>query len=75
MAQNFWTAIYSWTTCFVITILVSLATRAPDRAQLVGLVHGLTETPRDSETRWWMRPGILGIIVLIGAFALNIIFR
>jgi len=24
MAQNFWTAIYAWTTCFVVTILVSL---------------------------------------------------
>ena len=23
MAQNFWTAIWAWTVCFVITILVS----------------------------------------------------
>src|SRR5256885_6148670 len=27
MAQNFWTAIFAWTTCFLITIFVSLATR------------------------------------------------
>ena len=27
MAQNFWTAIWAWTTCFVVTIVVSLATR------------------------------------------------
>jgi SSS family solute:Na+ symporter len=26
MAQNFWTAIFAWTTCFVVTILVSLVT-------------------------------------------------
>ncbi len=28
MAQNFWIAIMAWTTCFVVTILVSLVTRA-----------------------------------------------
>ena len=32
MAQNFWTAIYAWTTCFVVTILVSLATKAAARS-------------------------------------------
>ena len=26
MAQNFWTAIFAWTTCFVVTIIVSCAT-------------------------------------------------
>ena len=30
MAQNFWTAIYAWTTCFVVTIAVSLMTRPHD---------------------------------------------
>src|SRR3954469_22865453 len=27
MAQNFWIAIFAWTTCFVLTIVVSMATR------------------------------------------------
>ena len=27
MAQNFWMAIFAWSTCFVVTLLVSLATR------------------------------------------------
>src|SRR5262249_3226942 len=27
MAQNFWTAIFAWTTCFTMTILISLATK------------------------------------------------
>ena len=26
MAQNFWTAIFAWTTCFLVTVLVSLFT-------------------------------------------------
>src|SRR6266480_1466297 len=38
MAQNFWTAIFAWSTCFVVTILVSLITRARDEKELVGLV-------------------------------------
>src|SRR5437016_5874312 len=27
MAQNFWTAIFAWTACFVVTIVISLATK------------------------------------------------
>ena len=45
MAQNFWTAIYAWTTCFVITIVVSLLTRAHEEKELAGLVYSLTERP------------------------------
>ena len=43
MAQNFWIAIFAWSTCFVISILVSLITSAPKPVeQLKGLVYGLT---------------------------------
>ena len=31
MAQNFWTAIFAWTTCFVVTVLVSLFTEPQAR--------------------------------------------
>lgn len=31
LAQTFWTAIIAWSTCFVVTILVSLATRPRPR--------------------------------------------
>ena len=31
MAQNFWTAIWAWTTCFAVTIIVSLLTRPGTR--------------------------------------------
>jgi SSS family solute:Na+ symporter len=44
MAQNFWTAIFAWSTCFVVTIVVSLATRRPSLQDLAGLVY--SETPR-----------------------------
>jgi len=45
MAQNFWTAIFAWTTCFLVTIFVSLLTKAPEESKLVGLVYSLTPRP------------------------------
>lgn len=74
MAQNFWTAIFAWTTCFVVTILVSLATRPREDKELTGLVYSLTERPKEERLPWYQRPAILGVIVLLMTLALNIIF-
>jgi len=75
MAQNFWTAIFAWSACFSVTILVSLVTAAPDPARLPGLVY--SETPRiiDHAARWFERPAVLGIVALAAVAALNVIFR
>ena len=75
MAQNFWTAIYAWTTCFLITIAVSLLTRAPEEKELVGLVYSLTERPTQHDLRWYQRPAVLAVVVLVATALLNIIFR
>jgi SSS family solute:Na+ symporter len=74
MAQNFWMAIYAWTTCFVVTIAVSLFTRPREDAELVGLVYSLTERPKDESGAWYMRPAVLGVIVLLMAVGLNALF-
>jgi solute:Na+ symporter, SSS family len=74
MAQNFWTAIFAWSTCFAVTILVSLLTRARDEKELVGLVYSLTERPKEAQLAWYQRPAILGAIVLLMTLVLNIIF-
>ncbi len=74
MAQNFWTAIDAWSVCFLVTILVSLVTRPRPDAELTGLVYSLTPRQDDGEKRWYMRPAILGVIVLAGVALLNIIF-
>jgi len=74
MAQNFWTAIFAWTTCFVVTIVVSLVTRPRPDADLVGLVYSLTEKQRDGHLVWYERPAVLGAIVLLCVTALNVIF-
>ena len=74
MAQNFWTAIWAWTTCFVVTILVSLVTRPRDERDLVGLVHSLTPRPSEENVPWFKRPAILGALVLAMTLLLNLVF-
>jgi SSS family solute:Na+ symporter len=75
MAQNFWAAIYAWTSCFVVTIVVSLATaRNRTDEQLRGLVYSLTPRIKDEHLPWYKQPAILGIIVLLITLILNIIF-
>jgi solute:Na+ symporter, SSS family len=74
MAQNFWTAIDAWTVCFVVTLLVSFVTRPRPDAELTGLVYSLTPRQDDGEKRWYMRPAVLGVIVLACVALLNIIF-
>jgi SSS family solute:Na+ symporter len=74
MAQNFWTAIFAWTTCFLITIIVSLLTKPREDRELVGLVYSLTERPKDANLVWYKRPVVFGLIVLAMMAALNIIF-
>ncbi len=74
LAQAFWTAIFAWSACFVITIMVSLATRPRDDQELVGLVYSLTERPKDDRLPWYQRPTVLAVIVLLAAIVLNFIF-
>ena len=75
MAQNFWTAIFAWTVCFVATILISLATSANKTDdKLKGLVYSLTPKIKDHDVPWYKQPATLGVIVIVGAIILNIIF-
>jgi len=74
MAQNFWTAIVAWTVCFVMTLVVSLVTRAPKPEDLVGLVYSLTPRPATGRGRWYARPEFLAIVVLAATVALNFVF-
>jgi SSS family solute:Na+ symporter len=74
MAQNFWTAICAFSACFVVTVAVSLVTTARDQHELVGLVHSLTEKPREPQLAWYVRPTALAWIVLIATALLNVVF-
>ena len=77
MAQNFWTAIWAWSTCFAATILLSLATasRKTD-IELRGLVWSLTphEDKGEVGVPFWKRVAPFGALVLLLTVVLNVIF-
>lgn len=74
MAQNFWTAIFAWSCCFVVTIVISVFTKARSQEELRGLVYSLTEKPHEQGLRWYQHPGILGALVIGLTVVLNILF-
>jgi len=74
MAQNFWTAIWAWSVCFAVTIIVSLVTKPRPEEELRGLVYSLTERPDLKGEKWYRRPGPLGLVLLAATLLLNVIF-
>ena len=75
MAQNFWTAIFAWSACFVATIAISLFTRRnKSDDELRGLVYALTPRLTDHEIVWYKRPATLAVVVLGLTVVLNVIF-
>ncbi len=74
MAQALTIAIVAWTSCFVVTIVVSLLTKAKPPEQLKGLVYSLTERPKEKEGAWYTRPIPLAVVVIILTAILNWIF-
>ena len=74
LAQTFWTAIASFTTCLVITVVVSLATRPRPVDELRGLVYTLTPKPSDAGLPWTKRPATFAAAVLAMTVLLNLVF-
>jgi solute:Na+ symporter, SSS family len=71
MAQNFWTAIFAWTTCLLATIIVSLAGRPPAPGSLAGLVRAETPRIEAAAAFVWQRPEVLAALALAAVIALN----
>src|SRR6185312_8631318 len=74
MAQNFWTAIFAFSVNFIVTIVVSLATRPREESELIGLVYSLTPKPAEGHLAWYQKPitlagAVLGLLVI-----LNLVF-
>jgi SSS family solute:Na+ symporter len=77
MAQNFWTAIWAFCTCFIATAAISLATRTQKTdAQLRGLVWSLTphEDKSEGDIPYWKRIAPFGALVILLTIVLNVIF-
>jgi SSS family solute:Na+ symporter len=75
MAQNFWLAAFAFIVCFTLTVVISLATaRTKSDADLKGLVYSLTPKIVDNNQPWYLRPAIVGVVLLIACVILNLIF-
>ena len=74
MSQNFTLAIAAFTTCFVVTIAVSLATRPRPDAEMKGLVYSLTERLSATGLKWYAKPWVIAVLVLAATIVLNLIF-
>ncbi len=75
MAQNFWLAAFAFIACFALTLVISLATaRTKSDADLKGLVYSLTPKIVDNNQPVYLRPGVVGTVLLIVCIILNIIF-
>src|SRR5580698_2225898 len=74
MAENLYRALWSWLICVGVTVVVSLMTTATPRAELAGLVYGVTPIPDDGARNLWEKPIFWAVIVITVFFILNLIF-
>ncbi len=75
MAQNFWLAAFAFIVCFLLTLVISLATRrAKTDEELKGLVYSLTPKIKADHMPFFLQPGVVGVVLLIACVILNIIF-
>ncbi len=75
MAQNFWLASFAFIGCFVFTVLITFATKQTKTdEELKGLVYSLTPKVVVAEKEWYLRPGILGTVLLAVCIILNWLF-
>jgi solute:Na+ symporter, SSS family len=74
LAQDMYQALWSFLTCVVVTVLVSLATKPMAEVELNGLVYGLTRVPEVGEVPWYEKPVFWAAVVGAVFVVLNIIF-
>ena len=75
MAQNFYTAIWAFSTCFVVTMVVSLVSQPKPAEELRGLVYSLTPKPEDPPgLPWYQKPAIVAAGILAAITGLNLLF-
>jgi SSS family solute:Na+ symporter len=75
MAQNFWLASFAFISCFILTFVISVASkRTKSDEELKGLVYSLTPKIQSDDQHVLLRPAVLGTILLLCCLVLNIIF-
>ncbi len=74
MGQALTIAVVAWTSCFVVTIIVSLLTEPRIESELRGLVYSLTDRPKSENQNWLTSPMTLALIAILITIALNFAF-
>jgi SSS family solute:Na+ symporter len=74
MAENMYRALWSWLVCVIVTVIVSYMTRPKPEEELVGLVYGVTDIPKEADVPMYQRPVFWAIVVSVVFIALNIYF-
>jgi len=75
MAQNFWLATFAFGVCFILTAGISIATsRTKTDEELKGLVYSLTPRLVVENQPFYLKPAVLGCVLLAACVVLNIIF-
>jgi SSS family solute:Na+ symporter len=74
MAENMYRALWSWIICVTVTVVVSYMSRPKPDAELVGLVYGCTEIPREDSVPLVQRPLFWASVITVVFVALNVYF-
>jgi SSS family solute:Na+ symporter len=75
MAQNWWTAIFAFSTALILTFTITMLTkRTKTDEDLKGLVYSLTPRVQDDSRYWYQKPEFLAVIVAVIAIVLSIIY-
>ena len=74
MAENMYRALWSWLICVAVTVAISLASKPKPDAELVGLVYGATEIPKETGLALYHKPIFWAGVVLTVFIILQIIF-
>jgi SSS family solute:Na+ symporter len=75
MAQNFWTAIYAFSTALILTFVITLLTKKLKTDEdLKGLVYSLTPRIKDDSKYWYQKPEAMAVVIGVIVIVLSIIF-
>jgi SSS family solute:Na+ symporter len=74
MAENFYRALWAWSVCILVTVVVSLGTTPKTDAELNGLVYGATVLPRQEAVPLYKNHWFWAAVVMILFLMVNVVF-
>jgi len=74
MAENLYRALWAFSVCVLVTVVVSYMTVPKTELELTGLVYGATEIPDEGPVPLIKNHWFWAAIVIVGFFVLNLVF-